>query len=212
MLSKIPVDDATVVAIVRDVIARKTASAEGQGTYLRTLVAAVQVELGQRPRLVAGGRGRVRKLEPEAALAAVEATHKRFYAIVLAEIDPKLDALVRNAQSAFARSAVSTLRTAVRLGLNPLEIVAASVTKDWLRAWTRDHKPDAQPTLDKALQRTRGLMRRLSGMVTSLSPTEQREVMALVNQELSTLVAEVHPLPVLMRRAADVNGHQRLAA
>lgn len=190
---KIEVGEAAVVAMVRDVLKRDTAGQEGLATYLRTLAAAVQVELGGTPRMA--DRGHVRKVTVEDALAALTTVNNRFYAIVLAELNPRLDALTRNAQSGFARSSASSLRTAFREGLNPLAMVLPKLTKGWLRTWTAEHRPEATPV--DATRRVKSLAKRLHALIEPLPAAEKTEALVSVQQELGIVA-------IVPRRATDV--------
>lgn len=194
MVAMIKVDDASVVAMVRDVLTREKGSREGQSTYLRALTAAVQVELGSEPRM-AGGRGRIKGVTIEAAMEAVAQAHGRFYAIVLTELDPNLDARTRNGQSGFARSAVSTLRAAVKAGLNPLEIVLPALTKEWLRAWAKQHKTPDLFNVTDATRKARLLLRRLGEVVAAIPDKDKGQVMDFVHKELEALDAVVQYSP-----------------
>lgn len=222
-LEKIEVTDTAVAAMVRDILKRETSRAEGQATYLRTLTAAVQVELGGAPRMTS--RGRVKVAAPDAAIDAVGKAHTRFYAIVLAELDQTQDAQTRNAQSGFARSAVSTLRSAVRAGLNPLEIVIPEVTKGSLRTWTKAHTPEVAGaistgggpiSMSEAERAAKVLVKRLAALIEPMSQEAKAEVLTVFHAELATLNAEVNyepaaPAILAAPRLRRPNGH-RLAA
>lgn len=188
-ITKIQTDDASVTALVRDCLAREVEGKACRTSYLRTLIAAVQVALGSSPRLI-GARGRIRHVAMPEALEALAQVNERFYGIVMQEIPTTLDAKTRNAQSGFARSAASTLRSAIHAGLNPLELVVPSVTKEMLRQWTAEHRPDETPTLALALRRARSGMQRIGAMIAGLAMPEQAEVLEAIRRELEALEAE----------------------
>ena len=199
MTTKIATDDASVTALVRDVLTKERDGKEGRTSYLRLLVAAIQVALGASPRIVTG-RGRTRKVDMPEALAAFAEVNARFYEIVLAELPRNLDPLARNAQSGFARSAASTLRAAIHAGLNPLDLVVPTVTKDFLRAFTSDHATDRPMTLGLAVRRAKSAMQRMTTVLQPLSPAERHEVIEAMKREIANLEAMDDAPP--LRRAA----------
>jgi hypothetical protein len=218
---KIEVSDSAVTALVRDIINREKSRAEGQASYLRTLIAAVQTELGIVPRMAA--RGRVKPVTAEEASTAINTVHGRFYALVLAELDQTLDAQTRNAQSGFARSTVSTLRAAVRLGLNPLELVIPTVSKGWLRQWAQDHKPEADGPMpvSTAEHKAKGLVKRLAALIEPMSAEAKAEILVAFHLELAELDKAVRfspeklmqfDVPKPRLRIPGSNGHQQKAA
>jgi len=121
----VDLSDDALVSMIRATLAANTEDRKAQGTYLRTLAAAVQVELGGVP-----ARGRIKAVSVEEAVAALNACNQRFYALVLAALDANgtIDALERNSRSGFARSAASTLRAAFRAGLSPLQLPLQAAT------------------------------------------------------------------------------------
>lgn len=184
---KIDLTDAGVTKLVRQVISQDRAAGEGQTTYLRTLGAAVQAQLGAKPRLT-GRQGRVKAIGQDEAMEALGEVHGRFYSLVLAELDPHADAKARNAQSAFARSSASALRGAIKAGLNPLEIVIPKLTKTWLRDWVRAHAPEPEaPTLDTATAAAQRLAHRLTMLLSPLSDAEKVAVLNAIRPEFLAL-------------------------
>lgn len=189
------VSDADVTKMIAAVIVSEATGDAGRSTYLRSLAASIQVELGGKP-LTAPPRGRVKRIDPEEALAALTTVNARFYALVLTAIDGKeLDAKTRNAKSGFARSAASTLRSALKWGLNPLSIVIPDVTKESLRSWTAEHRPP--PVVDTAagIKRARALIRQLSEFIEPLTDRDKTVVMAQFHSELDGLDAVVNYVP-----------------
>jgi hypothetical protein len=188
--TKLQTDDGTIQACVRDCLARDNESRTCRTSYLRLLIGALQVALGSSPRLV-GARGRARQVAMPEALEALSRVNERFYGIVLAEIPHDLDALTRNKQSGFARSAASTLRSAIRAGLNPLELVVVSATKDSLRAWTAEHKPEETVTLKAAMSRAHAIAKRVRTLIGNLSETEKADVLEALRRDLEAVEAEI---------------------
>lgn len=179
-------DDVAVTAMIREVLSRESGSREGQSTYLRTLVAAVQEGLGRSPTL-APVSGRAKRIPIERALEALETAHGRFYGIVLQEVNTGDDARTRNAQTGFARSAASTLRSAVRLGLNPLTLVVPAVTKESLRAWAREHTPEVPVDATEATKQAGALLDQLAELMESVPEDEREDVLEQVHAKLESL-------------------------
>lgn len=199
MTTKIATDDASVTALVRDVLTKERDGKEGRTSYLRLLVAAIQVALGASPRLVTA-RGRTRKVDMPEALAAFAEVNARFYEIVLAELPRNLDPLTRNAQSGFARSAASTLRSAIHAGLNPLDLVVTTVTKDALRTFASEHATERPMTLGLAVRRAKSAMHRMAALLDPLTQAERHEVIETLKRELVAL-EEMDTAPPLRKAA-----------
>jgi hypothetical protein len=202
------IDDRSVTLMVRDLLRRDDASRAGATTYLRTLIAAVQVALGGKVRVAA--QGRVKEVTTDEALAALNAENGRFYSIVLAELPDGLEARERNARSGFARSAVSTIRAAIRAGLNPLEIVVPGATKDGLRQFAKAHSPAPAITTTAAQQTAKFLIRRIGKLLEGLNDDDKADVIEFVHNELNEVeeragVKAKPPAPVEAprRRASD---------
>ncbi len=206
-MSTIETDDAAVTALVRDMLRRDHAGRSGWATYLRTLGAAVQTELGSKPRM-GETRGRVRAVTLTDAIAALGTVHARFYAIVMREIDPGLDAKERNAQSNFARSATSTMKSAFRAGLNPLTMLVPSLTKEGLREWVREKSPATVDSIETRVQR---LMRKVGRLIGELPEAEQDGAFTAAHNTLTGI--EVGGAPRMRKvpqaRRKGTNGHER---
>lgn len=150
------------------------------GTYLRVLVVETQSKLG-RPR----GRG----VKPNAKdqLAVLEAAHARFYPSVLKGIttpelalDDSIDtkerqkrALERNARSAFARSAKSTLAAYVEAGGDLRVLEVAAVTKDALRKAVAPKEPENK--VERQIQRAQGALLRACARRARGDPDKARQ-------------------------------------
>lgn len=186
MSQKIETDDATVQALVRAMLRQDDGCREGRATYLRTLTAAVQIELGSAPRMSAT-RGRIRAALMPEALAALSKVNDRFYSIVLAELDPKLTAQARNSKSGFARSAASTLRVAIHAGINPLALIVPTLTKESLREWTAEHTGMTETEAEATMRNTQRMIRRVVKNV-NLAPANARQaLLRMLDAELAAL-------------------------
>lgn len=142
--------------------AMETAGAGGV-TFLRVLVAASQARLGKR-------RGPAPRASAQSEV--LELVYDKYYPAVLRGIttddiqhDPTLDAkeqrrrsLERNRRSAFARSAISTLRPFVQAGGDLRNLDVENVTKAWLRAAIAPPEPENK--VERQIARSQGALLR----------------------------------------------------
>lgn len=204
-------DDAAVGTLVRTVLSSAQASDGGKATYLRSLAAGTQVELGAKP-VLAAPRGRKKAPDTNASLDALERVHKRFYAVVIGAVNelPGLDAVERNSRSGFARSAMSTLRRAIRYGLNPLTIVIPDLTKTGLREWANKHSPPPAPvTAAQGIERVRTIVRDLVSLVEHVEKKDQAAVISQFYAELDEVDGALTLPQPATRRAAVAPAAQR---
>lgn len=127
-------DLAEITNLTAMLLEHQDAEIAGRATYLRSLLAAVQIELSGKPVLRAPRPGRS-TVKPEDALAA------------LPEAMSPQD---KQARTGFARSSTSTLRRAIALGWNPLTTSLAQISKVTLRRFIDEHKPPAPPSAKRA--------------------------------------------------------------
>jgi len=163
-------------------------AAQGASTYLRVLVAGCQAKVGRARRGLA--------LRKDAQLEVINAVHERFYAAVLRgvttpeiEHDPNVDpkeqrrrTLERNRRSAFARSAVSTLRLFVNGGGDIRALSVEVVTKTQLR---KDVAPP-EPTdkVERQIQRAEGALLRAIERRARASPEAAAEDIGRIMEDL----------------------------
>jgi hypothetical protein len=190
--------DGGIVRMVKDVLARDTASRESQSTYLRTLVAGVQVELAGKP-VFGPARGRVKAVTVDEALGALAIVNGRFYGFVLEAVNeenPDANARERNARSGFARSAAATLRAALRAGLNPLTVALPSATKEGLRQWTAQHQPAKEkPSIADGVRKARALIKRLAEILQPMTGAEKASILEQVHADIATMAQVVAEEP-----------------
>lgn len=126
-----------VTAIAKEVLNAQKQGSEGRANYLRELVLATQLELGQNPRQRSGEISKVKDEEREEQLTALETVHSRFYAIVMRIARDKIEGpdrggLQLNRRTGFARSSMSTIRKWVRAGNDVTGLVASRIIKRML--------------------------------------------------------------------------------
>lgn len=206
MTIKIDTDDAAVQALVRGMLKQDAGCREGRATYLRTLTAALQIELGGAPRMSAT-RGRIRAALMPEALAGLAKVNERFYGIVVAELDPKLTPVERNAKSGFARSAASTLRTAIHAGINPLALILPTLTKESLREWTAEHTGMTETEAEATMRNTQRMIRRVVKNVNLAPSAERPALLRMIDSELAEL-----DKPAARPRVKVARDAERLAA
>jgi hypothetical protein len=168
-----------------------------RNSYLRVLVAGVQQELGQDPRMTA--RGKAGAVDVQEGLAAVRKVHAEYYAAVLRGVttkditdedglrkqERKLRAKERNRRSNFARSALSLLRAYVKAGGNPRSIVVPTATKAQLAAYVAKHQEIKEPAVRSS--RIALAVNRVLEIAEAVKSDDQAEAVALVQSAIASL-------------------------
>lgn len=126
-----------------------------RGTYLKVLLGTARAELGMKPRartLHTAKRIGVAEIAPQEA--ALQAVHKRFYALFLAGARAKgLDAREVNKKTNFARSYKSTLRTWVRAGHSLEWLSPFDITREKIQLAARKPQAGRMPALLRTIDR-----------------------------------------------------------
>jgi hypothetical protein len=197
-----------VTALAAAIIKHADSEAVGRATYLRSLLAGVQVELLGKPVLRAL-RGNHKAPTIEEASAAFEKVNAAYYEAVLAAVPDGLDALERNAKTSFARSSASTLRRAIKLGWNPLTALH-EVSKGGLSRWVKEHSVPRPINAARAERVVMRLVGRISDMVAQLPQADADRVLSMGLADLG-----VTPAPAVPRlRSVSLRRHppERAAA
>lgn len=177
---------AEITKLARDLISHTDAETGGRQTYLRSLLAGVQIELIGKP--VLRVREKHRSASTESALAALEKVNAAFYEAVLAAVPEGLSAQERQAKTSFARSASSTLRRAISLGWDTLGTAVTEVTKTQLSKWVSEHRPARQVSPARVEKRVMKRVHEIAELIDSLPKPDAARVlgMALADLGVST--------------------------
>lgn len=171
-----------VTALARAIINHADASSAGRMTYLKSLLAGVQVELIGKPVLRAL-RGNHKAPTVEIALAAFEKVNTIYYDAVLAAVPEGLMPLEKQSKTSFARSSASTLRRAIKLGWNPL-VPLSEASKVTLSRWVKEHAPPRQLTVANAQRRAATLIERLTLLLKALPREDSAALRQVVLEDL----------------------------
>lgn len=158
---------AEITKLAAEIILAQNAETGGRATYLRSLLAAIQIELVGKP-VIRLGRGPARTIPVEQSLAALEKVHAIFYEACLAGCPPAMGSNEREARCNFARTSASTLRRAISLGWNPVGTALADVTKVSLRRFVDEHRPARTPSVRRTTTAVMRLVERIKELAHAL--------------------------------------------
>lgn len=193
-------NDDDIGKLTKAILDGESAADTGRTSYLRTLVAVTQAELGTAPRQ---RQGKATKLDAEGIglqLAALGKVHDRFYALVLeavgaaVAVKTKNRALVLNRKSNFARTALYAIRTWIRAGHDVTTLAAKSVTKTALAVKAATPKPLSARRLKARVEReSKGLMASLMALSDADKAAAVTELELLMGQVTTQLLALAGP-------------------
>lgn len=179
------ITDKNVTTIAQAIFRAADNASQGRTTYLRTLLTAVQDELGKK-----------KNQERPVQLAALKTVHERFYALVLDAAEAfvprgtKDRAIALHGRANFARTSLSALRGHVRAGGDLAALSAAKVTKASLQVAEGPARPQSARRLKGRLEtQSRALVATLSGLADSDKEAAVEEIQQLLSQLTSQLVS-----------------------
>ncbi len=178
---------ADITKLAHEIITAQDIETGGRATYLRSLLAGVQIEIAGKP-ILRLGRGAVKQVTTDTALAAFEKVQAQYYEAVLAALPARMEAPERNARTNFARTAASSLRRAISLGWNPLGIALADVSKVSLRRFIDERRARPAPSVRRATTTVMRLVERIKAIAHALS--DDAEVTALLAQAAEAIDAD----------------------
>lgn len=161
-----------ITALARAIINHADGQVVGHSTYLKSMLAGLQIELHGKP-VLRKLRGTHKRPDVDAALQAFEKINATYYEAVLAAIPEGLTAQERQSKTSFARSASATLRRAVSLGWDPLTPLP-EVSKGVLRAHSLKHAEPVKLTPARAEKQLVGHVEAIADILKRL-PKEEAE-------------------------------------
>lgn len=189
-------DDSDVAKIAQSVFDSLNEGESGRRTYLKSLVATTQSELGSKPRIRSGTtKSKLDASGIEEQLKALTAVHERFYNIVTrvaAETLPagqKDKAIEINRRTNFARTALYAVRMFVRAGHDITEIGVQSVTKQGLAVpGPRPEPPKATVLVRRAETQSKQLVSTLMALADTDRDSAIQEMQLVLGQLTDQLV------------------------
>ncbi len=172
-----------VTALAHAIITHTDAGTAGRATYLRSLLAGVQVELIGKP-VLRHLRANHKPIAADAALAAFEKVNAVYYEAVLAALPDGLSPLERQAKTSFARSSASTLRRALKLGWDVLTPVGEA-SKVTLSRWVSEHAAPRPFSVGRAQKQVVGYTERILAVLKALPRDDSAALRQVVLDELA---------------------------
>ena len=162
------------------------ASTGARGTFLKAVVGTTQAELGSPPRMRNTKGDRLDEETTKAHMTAFEAVSKRFTEAVnkvAQAIEPKPSADEMRSRTAFARSALSTVRGFIRAGNDVRALAAHKVTKAALAT----PKTKRKFTVDSLKKRAVSMGEELAAIAKNLQAANSAEAKETVTNILAQL-------------------------
>lgn len=157
--------DDDVAKIAQAIVAADGEADNGRKSYLRSLIATTQRDLGVEPRMRNGKSSKLEPEETEKQLAALSLVHERFYAIILKVTSeavtggPRGRSIEINRLTNFARTALYAVRTWMKAGNDITTLAPAKATKASLAVTLRKtSRPTAKVLLNRSELYTESLL------------------------------------------------------
>ena len=174
--------------LAHTILEADVASSGARGTFLKAVVGTTQAELGSPPRMRNIKAERLDEETTKAHLTAFEAVAKRFTEAVnkvAQAIEPKPSADDMRSRTAFARSALSTVRGFIRAGNDIRALAAHKVTKASLAT----PKTRRKFSVDALKKRAVSMAEQLASITKNLqaaNSAEAKEIITTIMAQLAT--------------------------
>lgn len=198
--------DEDIEKVTKSILTSSGEAENGKITYLKSVVATVQAELGAKPRLRTGARVKLDTAGIVEQLKAADVVNERFYVIVTkvasesVPVGTKDRGIVINRRTNFARTALYAVKQFIRAGNDITTQAAASVSKSSLSVSHR-----ARPINGKLLRRRAEQQRKiLIGTLGALASSDKALAIEEMQFALGALTAKLMKLGVTATRDADL--------
>jgi hypothetical protein len=177
---------ADVEKLAHTILEAEIASTGARGTFLKAVVGTTQAELGSQPRMRNTKADRLNDETTAEHLKAFEAVSKRFTEAVnkaAQAMEPKPDVDMMRSRTAFARSALSTVRGFIRAGNDIRALAAHKVTKAMLST----PKAKRKFTVDALKRRAVSMADQLTTIAKNLQAANNAEARETITNILAQL-------------------------
>jgi hypothetical protein len=187
--------DADIATLARSIIVGVLQAEGGRRDYLKVLLASTIDALGEKPRVRAGRPGKLDEAQAAKQMETLEATHARFYAIILKETTDAIPAgkdkaNEANRRTAYARVAMSRLRAYAREGHDLTVLPPSRVTRDMLavKASAKPRAVSGNRLKARAERESKTLIATLLGLADADKAAAVAELQLIMGQLSSQLV------------------------
>lgn len=183
-----------IAALARSIITGSLQSESGRRDYLKVLLASTIDVLGAKPRLRQGRASKLDESEVLKQTEALEATHTRFYAIIVRETASVIPAGKDksgelNRRTAYARVAASRLRAYAKSGGDLTILAPARVTRETIRVKSATPRAMSSGRLKARAEReSKTLVATLLGLGDADKAAAVAEIQLLIGQLAQQLV------------------------